>query len=149
MYRDCSIDEQQLSTYKSDEILYEPKGLRASFFRGGLLAGCNLRFLITLEIGNVLSWADTDYSKRGIFIFDQNLYFKILDIYKIGGYYQILISPDFLKGDLKDEVVSAARNDFMQTFNSPAVQVLDTPEWRAEVKRPLGDKHARLQHQLS
>ena len=146
LYRDSVISKQRLGEYEAGHVFLEPSGLEASFFRGGLLTGCNNRVLITLEIGSVLSWAETDFTNRGIFVFSSSRYFRVLDVYRVGEYSQILMTPNVLEDDIKAEVIDAAQKDFYQTFNKPPVQVLDTPAWRAKVKYILGSNRKTLKH---
>ena len=146
IYRDTISTPQEVNNYQVGDAIYESSGLTGSFLRGGLISGCNLRFVITLEIGNTLSWADTEYKNRGAYVFDLDFIFLILDVYKIGDYYQVLLTPDSLSDDMKKEVVSVARADFNQLINQSPVQVLDTPEWRYKVKKLVGDKHKKLKH---
>ncbi|MDB5162577.1 MAG: hypothetical protein JWN28_184 [Candidatus Saccharibacteria bacterium] len=146
IYRDTIATPREVVVYKAGDALSEPAGLVGSFLRGGLISGCNLRFLITLEIGNILSWADTEYRNRGAYIFDLEFRFLILDVYKIGDYYQVLITPDSLTVEMKTEVIAAARADFNQLIDKRPVQILDTPEWRYKVKKLVGDKHKKLKH---
>jgi len=146
IYRDSIASQQQASMYKAGDALYEPAGLTGSFLRGGLISGCNIRFVITLEIGNSLSWADTEYRNRGAYVFDLDFVYLILDVYRIGDYFQILITPDSLSEELKTEVIAAARADFNQLIEKSPVQILDTPEWRHKVKKLVGDNHKKLKH---
>jgi len=146
IYRDTIATTQEVNSYQAGDAIYESSGLTGSFLRGGLISGCNLRFVITLEIGNTLSWADTEYKNRGAYVFDLGFTFLILDVYKVGDYYQVLLTPDSLSDVMKKEVVSASRVDFNQLINKSPVQVLDTPEWRYKVKKLVGDKHKKLKH---
>ena len=146
IYRDTTATLCEINEYVVGDAVEENRGFLGSFLRGGLISGCNLRFLITLEIGNVLSWADTDYMNKGAYVFDLEYRFQIIDIYKVGDYHQILITPDSLSSKTKEEVKMAARGDFNQLINTRPVQILDTPEWRSKVKKLVGDKHKKLKH---
>jgi hypothetical protein len=149
LYRDNSVDWRTFNGYKIGEYLYEETAFCASFLRGGLLSGCNLRFLITLEIGKTLIWADTDYSKRGLYTFDVDWYYEILDVYIVGDYCQVLLTPNLLLNAVKKEVTLAARGDFIQLFNTPPVQVLNTPEWRRKTAYVIGNDRIRIEHKPS
>lgn len=78
LYRDSIATEAQIANYEVEQVLYEDAGLVATFMRGGLLTGCNLRTVITLEIGKVLKHADTDVRERGIYTFSLSLNSKCL-----------------------------------------------------------------------
>lgn len=146
LYRDTLATENQIAKYEVEQVLYEDAGLTATFLSGGLLTDCNLRTLITLEIGNQLKHASTDPQTRGIYTFDLSYEFQVLDIYKIGDYCQILITPDYLEQDLKEEVTLAARKDFNKLINTPPIAVLNTREWRRRVKRLVGNNRKRFDH---
>lgn len=135
-YRDTVAYQRDLQWYEVGAINYEEAGFCATFLRGGLLTGCNLRFIITQEIGNVLEWAETDYANRGTYIFSFSSHYTVLDIYKIGDYCQILLSRGLLDKDMKQEVTGVARKDFNELLHKQPVSIIDTPEWRMKV-RPL------------
>ena len=59
-------------------------------YMGGGLTG-NLRFLIATNKGKDLSSIDPDVANYGFILLPSESYFKILDIYKIGGKTQILL----------------------------------------------------------
>lgn len=146
LYRDGIVNRTLFDRYIVGEHLYEETAFCASFLRGGLLTGCNLRFLITLEIGKTLIWADIDYSSRGSYAFDADWYYEILDVYVVGDYCQVLLTPSLLRTEVKEEVISAARRDFIQLFNKPPVQILDTPEWRRKTAYIIGNDRKRIEH---
>lgn len=70
----------------------------------------------------------------------------MLDIYKAGEYYQVLITPDYLEQELINEVTLAAKKDFNQLRAEPSVQILDNPQWRQKVRRLVGDNRKRFDH---
>lgn len=138
LYRDNNVGQATIDSYRVGDYLHEQTAFAASFLRGGLLTGCNVRYLFTLEIGRTLIWADSDYFKRGLYNFEVDRYYEILDIFKVGTYYQVLLSPDNIEGELEKEVVTAAQRDFIELLNRPPVSVLDTPEWRRKIQEPFG-----------
>ena len=111
------------------DYFHENNHVAASLLRGGLLTGCNLRYIFITNVKDGTILANEDYKKQGLFLFDHMLYYGIYDNYRIGEYAQVLLTPNSLSDELMAEVIKAARIDFNQLLHTPPVPLLDTQDW--------------------
>lgn len=85
--------------------------------RGGLLNGCNVRFsfITNISLNAEYRIEDMDYKNQGLYIFEDNLYFRVLDKFHIDNKAQILMSP---LNNIEDygllKIIRAARADFRE-----------------------------------
>ena len=140
LYHDKAVSQQIIDSYKPDTYIHESDHVTASTLRGGLLTGCNLRYLFrtNIEVADLL--VNDDYKRQGLYMFDHTLYYNAYDNYKVGHYAQVLLSPDNDLPDwLVEEMIEAARVDFNQLLHTRPVPVLDTQEWRRRLgNEPIG-----------
>lgn len=149
LYHDQPASQRTIDSYIVGDYFHENDHVAASTLRGGLLTGCNLRyiFITNFKGGEVL--VNEDYKRQGLFLFDHTLYYGIYDNYKVGQYAQVLLTPDNVSDELMEEVIKAARIDFNQLLHTPPVPVLDTPDWRKRLgSNPLGAQGKRPHHKL-
>lgn len=149
LYHDKSVSAHAIDSYATGTYIHENDHITASLLRGGLLTGCNLRYLFYTNFEGEGILVNDDYKSQGIYIFDHTLYYNIYDNYKVGSYAQVLLSPDNdLPKEFIEAMIEAARADFNRLLNTRPVPVLDTPEWhhRLGTKR-LGFHGKRPLHQ--
>ena len=145
LYHDKAVSQQTIDSYKADTYIHNDDHITASTLRGGLLTGCNLRYLFYTDFAGDDILVNDDYKRQGLYIFDHTLYYNIYDNYKVGQYAQVLLSPD---NDLPDwfvaEMVKQARVDFNQLLHTRPVPVLDTQDWRRRLgSEPIGKQGKR------
>ncbi len=150
LYHDKPASQKTIDSYKVGDYFHENDHVVASLLRGGLLTGCNLRYIFITNVKEGIILANEDYKKQGLFIFDHTLYYGIYDNYRIGEYAQVLLSPNNPSDELIEEVIKAARIDFNQLLHTPPVGVLDTADWRRRLgSTPLGVEGKRPHHKLA
>ncbi len=150
LYHDKAESQQTIHGYKAGTYIHENDHVTASTLRGGLLKGCNLRYLFYTSFSGEDTLVNDDYKRQGLYIFDHTLYYNIYDNYKVGSYTQVLLSPD---NDLPDwfveMMIEQARVDFNQLINTRPVPVLDTQEWRRRLgSEPIGKNGKTPDHKL-
>ncbi|WP_431243318.1 hypothetical protein ACQ9BO_01120 [Flavobacterium sp. P21] len=144
-YRDTNLSENLISNYKIGQIIQE-KGFTDMTSIGGGLSG-NFRYLIASAHPKDLSKFNPDSAKIGHFLLDTIAYFKVLDIYKIGGKTQVFLLniPDNSltlfknsSSNLEEEITEKARRKFSSKIDSELIPELQTEEWKERTKSPLG-----------
>jgi hypothetical protein len=150
LYHDKPASQKTIDSYIIGDYIHENDHVTASTLRGGLLTGCNLRYIFLSGYNGEDVLVNDDYKRQGFFMFDHTLYYHIYDNYKVGQYAQVLLSPDFNWSDeLTVEVIKAARADFNQLLHTRPVPVLDTPDWHRRLgSHPLGVDGKRPHHKL-
>lgn len=139
LYADIEANPRLLEKYVLYDWVHALNGVTASTLRGGLLSGCDVRFLFITNIGGGFRMEDEDYKQQGLYIFPDNLYYHILDKWHIDNKAQILLTPDNYAAELDiDVIVRAARNDFKKLHNQKPVVVLDTKEWKMRIAEQPG-----------
>ena len=133
-YADIEASQAILNKYTLHDWVHSSNGVVASKLRGGLINGCNIRFLYLVRLNGNYRIEDMDYKNQGVFIFEPDLYFRVLDKFQIGNKAQILMSPtnDIAEYDLEG-MIREARADFRLLHKSEPVGVLNTPEWKNRV----------------
>ena len=139
LYADIEASPRLLEKYVLYDWVHALNGVTASTLRGGLLSGCNVRFLFITNIGGSFRTEDEDYKMQGLYIFPDNLYYHVLDKWHIKDKAQILLTPDNYANEYDlDLIVRAARNDFRELHDTEPVAVLDTKEWKTRVAMQPG-----------
>ncbi len=92
-YADVSANLALLNQYREGEWVHANNGVVCTRLRGGLLDGCNIRFSFIRNIGGGYREEDMDYKNQGLLIFEEDLYFQVLDKFQVGDKAQILMSP--------------------------------------------------------
>ena len=88
-YRDTTLDTNLILKYQVGQILTE-RGFTDMSYKGGGLA-TNLRYLIASANARDLSALNADSKQYGHVLLSANVFFKVLDIYKIGYKTQIFL----------------------------------------------------------
>lgn len=144
-YRDTTLSENLISNYKVGQIIQE-KGFTDMSSIGGGLSG-NLRYLIASSHPKDLSKFNPDSAKIGHFLLDSISYFKVLDIQNIGDKTQIFLlnipdnSISLFKNsssNLEEEIIEKAQKRFREKIDLPLIPELQTENWKARTKSPLG-----------
>lgn len=144
-YRDTNLTDEQIAKYHVGQILKMPGFTDMSYKGGGLTT--NFRYLIASAFGKNLSAFDPNAAKFGLIMLTSDAYFKVLDIYKIGGKTQMLLlnipasAVDFFKNattNIEEDVKNKARQRFDQLANAEGVPELQTPEWLLRTSMPIG-----------
>lgn len=144
-YRDTNLSDDLILKYRVGQILKE-KGFTDMTFLGGGLSG-NLRYLIASSDARDLSKFNPDSAKNGHALLDDNSFFKVLDIQKIGEKTQIFLLnipgnslPLFKNStsNLEEEITEKAKQKFISKINSDLIKELQTEDWKARTKSPIG-----------
>lgn len=144
-YRDTNLSDDLISKYRIGQILKE-KGFTDMTFLGGRLSE-NCRYLIASSDARDLSKFNPDSAKNGHALLDDNSFFKVLDIYKIGNKTQIFLLnipgnslPLFKNStsNLEEEITEKARQKFLSKINSALTKELQTEDWKERTKSPIG-----------
>lgn len=115
-------------------------------YKGGGLQR-NVRYLIASAFGKDLSMLDPNAAQLGHIMLTSGSFFKVLDIYKIGDKTQVLLlnipedSVDIFKSastNIEEDIVTKARQRFEQLANAGPVNELQSPQWVARTKLPIG-----------
>ena len=88
-YRDTTLDTNLIIKYQVGQILTE-RGFTDMSYKGVGLA-TNLRYLIASANARDLSALNADSKQYGHVLLSANVFFKVLDIYKIGEKTQIFL----------------------------------------------------------
>lgn len=148
-YADIDKSVALLNHYVIDDWVHASNGVVATRLRGGLLSGCNLRFLFITNIGLEYRVEDMDYKNQGLFIFNEDLYFRVLDKFHIGNKAQILMSPvNSIEDYGLDSIIRAARADFRMLHNAEPVALLNNSEWKRRVAIVPGLNSKNTPHRL-
>jgi hypothetical protein len=147
LYQDQLVSQPVIDGYIVGEVIHENGYVYCSTLRGGLLTNANIRYLFIHNVGGVFFIVNEDWRKQGLYIFDYGLYYDIYDKYQVGGYTQILLSPDNVLTDIP-AIIQAARKDFNELLHTPPVGILNTAQWRNKFRQPLGVDGKNNPHQL-
>lgn len=146
LYGDYKASAKDLDVFEIGKPIHDNGGIVLSSYRGGLLSGCNLRTLYITNVGGTFQLQNEDYRMQWLFIFDLDYSFQVLDIYRIGDYTQVLLTPGNPTSEELTDVVKAARADFNQLIHTPPVGVLNTDQWRRKLGKPIGTNGKTLTH---
>lgn len=144
-YRDTNLSDDLLSKYKIGQIVKEKGFTDMTFLSGGLLENC--RYLIASSDARDLSKFNPDSVKNGHALLDDNSFFKVLDIQKIGEKTQIFLLnipgnslPLFKNStsNLEEEITEKAQQKFITKINSTLIPELQTEGWKERTKSPIG-----------
>ncbi len=151
LYHDKPVSQQTIDSYKAGTYIHENDHVTASTLRGGLLTGCNLRYLFWTNFGGEDILVNDDYKRQGLYIFDHTLYYNIYDKYIVGDYAQILLSPvNYLPDEFVELMIIEAKIDFHQLLHTRPVSVLDTQEWHRRLgSEPIGKHGKTPDHKLN
>lgn len=139
LYADIEANGRLLEKYVLYDWVHALNPVTASTLRGGMLSGCNVRFLFITNIEGSFRTEDEDYRSQGLYIFPSHLYYHVLDKWHIGNKAQILMTPDNYAVEYDvDLIVRAARDDFRELHNAKPLVVLDTAEWKAWIAEQPG-----------
>ena len=148
LYADIKANPLLLDRYVLYDWVHAINTVNASTLRGGMLSGCNVRFLFITNIDGNFRVEDEDYKQQGLYRFPANLYYHVLDKWHIDDTAQILMTPNDYAVTLDmDFITRAARKDFRELHGAEPVPVLDTVEWKAKVAEQPGLDNSRTPHQ--
>lgn len=138
-YADINASLALLNQYQEGEWVHANNGVVCTRLQGGLLTGCNIRFSFIRDLRLGYREEDMDYKKQGLFIFEKDLYFRVLDKFQIGDKAQILMSPinDIAEYDY-ESFIRIAREDFEKLLHTPPVDSLNTSHWKRRVAKVPG-----------
>jgi len=143
-YRDTTLPENLISTYKVGQIIRE-KGFVDMTFIGGGLSG-NLRYLIASADAKDLSVFNPDSSKIGHYLLS-DAFFKVLDIQEKDNKTQVFLLhipensiPLFKNStsNIEEEIIEKAEKRFREKTNLPLIPELQTEDWKERTKLPIG-----------
>ncbi|HJQ09214.1 MAG TPA: hypothetical protein VJ836_07075 [Candidatus Saccharimonadales bacterium] len=147
LYADIEASPRLLEKYVIDDWVHALNPVTASTLRGGLLSGCNVRFLFITNIGKDFRIEDEDYKQQGLYIFPSHLYYQVLDKWHIDNKAQILLTPHSYPSDLVvNSIIRAARDDFRELHDTKPVSVLDNAEWKARIAMQPGFNGKNVPH---
>jgi hypothetical protein len=145
-YRDADLEYKVLEKYHPGMIIQERAFVDCSYLDGGLAAR-HRYLIITGKAKDLHALAGVD-RRYGPAIIQRNGFFKVLDVYERRGHAQITLLhiPEELIGHLRSpelneiekEMVEAARTNFEENLDKPAVSTLTEAEWLERVMFPLG-----------
>ncbi len=144
-YRDTTLSDELIATYKVGQILKEKGFTDMSFIGGGLSGNC--RYLIASSDARDLSKFNPNSIKNGHALLDDNSFFKVLDIQKINNKTQIFLLnipgnslPLFKNStsNLEEEITEKARRKFIDKADSALIIELQTEDWKERTKSPIG-----------
>lgn len=133
-YADVNASLALLNHYHEGEWIHANNGVVCTRLRGGLLDGCNIRFSFIRDLRSGYREEDMDYKNQGLLIFEEDLYFQVLDKFQIGNTAQILMSPinNIAEFDY-ESFIRIAREDFQKLRNLPPVASINNREWKRRV----------------
>lgn len=144
-YRDCELKQDLISKYGIDQIILERGFSDVSSFAEGLEK--NLRYVITsnkaVNIGQIIP----DAAKFGFHLISASSLYKVLDIYKIGNYTQILLlhfDEKYLeifkstKSNVEEKVVEMGKESLDRKIQMNPSKVLNGKEWTERTQFPVG-----------
>lgn len=136
-YADIEAHTMFLSHYNLEDMIHAQNGVVASRLRGGLLTNCNVRvaYLPHPEANVNYRQMDEDYKNLQMIVFENDLYYQVLDKFQIGNKAQILMSQvnNIEERFNMTEIVRQARTDFRELHDKPPVAVLDNIGWKRRV----------------
>jgi len=144
-YRDTTLSENLISKYKIGQILMERGFTDMSYKGGGITANC--RYLIASAFGKDVSSIMPDTIEFGHTMLGSGAFFKVLDIYKIGGKSQIIllnipenVAEFFSKAtsSVENDIVLKARESFDSKINAEPIAELQKKEWKDKTEFPIG-----------
>ena len=145
LYRDTTLSEQLISTYKIGQILNERGFTDMSTLGGGL--NTNLRYLIATSHAKDVSGYNADGLYNGHVMLQSNAFFKVIDIYKVGDKTQILLLEipedgiEVFRGPISKhelDLIAKARQDFDILLTFPPELALENPDWKERTEFPIG-----------
>lgn len=138
-YADINASLALLNEYREGEWIHANNGVVCTRLKGGLLDGCNIRFSFIRDLRSGYREEDMDYKNQGLLIFEEDLYFQVLDKFQIGNTAQILMSPvnDIAAYDY-ESFIRIAREDFQKLRNFQPVASINNREWKRRVAKVPG-----------
>jgi hypothetical protein len=154
-YRDADLSKEVISNYQSRQILMEPAFVDCSYM-GGFPTG-NTRYLIASNKAADLGRVQPEVAKYGMMVLNAGSFFKVLDIYEIDGYTQVLLlhipsqAVDFFKitnSNLEQTVIDKCRALFEKRMTDAIIPELNEEEWKQRIDFPVGmSKEGKLYFQ--
>ena len=154
-YRDADLSKEIISNYQAKQILLEPAFIDCSQM-GGYPTG-NLRYLIASNKAADLGRVQPEVAKYGMMVLNAGSFFKVLDIYEIDGYTQVLLlhipsqAVDFFKitnSNLEQTVIDKCRALFEKRMTDEIIPELNEEEWKQRIDFPVGmSKEGKLYFQ--
>ncbi len=144
-YRDTMLSENLISKYSVGQILTELGFIDMSYRGGGLTT--NFRYLIASFNAKDLSAFNPESAKFGHAILSPNVFFKVLDIYKIGDKTQVFLleipanAIDFFASttsNIEEDIIKKGREIFDAKINAEPIAELQTQNWRDRTEFPIG-----------
>jgi len=133
-YADINASLALLNEYKNGEWIHASNGVVCTRLKGGLLDGCNIRFSFIRDFSSGYREEDMDYKNQGLLIFEEDLYFQVLDVYQIGNIAQVLMSPiNNIEEYDYESFIRSAREDFNRLRYIPPVPSINNREWKRRV----------------
>ena len=144
-YRDTDLSSELIANYQAKQILLEPAFIDCSYL-GGYPTG-NLRYLIASNKAADLSRLQPEVAKYGMMVINAGSFFKVLDIYEIDGYTQVLLlqipsqAVDFFKitnSNLEQTVIDKCRALFEKRMTDEIILALTEDDWKQRIDFPVG-----------
>ena len=144
-YRDTDLSSELIANYQAKQILLEPAFIDCSYL-GGYPTG-NLRYLIASNKAADLGRLQPEVAKYGMMVINAGSFFKVLDVYEIDGYTQVLLlhipsqAVDFFKitnSNLEQTVIDKCRALFEKRMTDEVIPALNEEGWRQRVDFPIG-----------
>lgn len=133
-YADIYASLALLNQYKEGEWIHANNGVVCTRLKGGLLDGCNIRFSFIRDLRSGYREEDMDYKNQGLLIFEEDLYFQVLDKFQVGNTAQILMSPiNNIEEYDYESFIRKAREDFQKLRYVPPVASINNREWKRRV----------------
>lgn len=126
------------------------RGITAITYKdGGLVTNC--LYLIASANAKDLSAFNPDSKQFGQVLLTSNVFFKVLDIYKIGNKTQIFLleipaAVNFfanVTSNIENDLTKKAREDFDTKINSEPIPELQTQDWKDSTEYPIGMNEKR------
>ena len=144
-YKDCDLTASVIEQFEKDNIIRNGYFLDVSSRGAGIKF--NTRFLIASAKAARLYEINPDNTRFGHCCINANSYFKILDIYKLGGKTQIFLLHIPAKGvgyfnqvssNMDEDFIKKARVSFDNKINAEPLSDLLDPFWVKRTNFPVG-----------
>jgi hypothetical protein len=144
-YKDCDLTASVIEQFQKDSIIRNGYFLDVSSRGAGIKF--NTRFLIASAKAARLYEINPDNTRFGHCCINANSYFKILDIYKLGGKTQIFLLHIPAKGvgyfsqvssNMDEDFIKKARVSFDNKINAEPLSDLLDPFWVKRTNFPVG-----------
>jgi hypothetical protein len=149
-YRDTELEKSITDKYIIGQIIRSVTFVDVSAIAGGL--NQNVRFVFASSKAAPVYEINPNVAKYKMFTINMNSFFKVLDVYEIGGKTQILLLhipatgvDFFVKGQtvvsvqyFEKEIVKKSRINFETLLATPVLSVLREKKWLDKTSFPIG-----------